>query len=183
VLIREGLEHHFYREPFIRDNQFVRQLASSMGGGVGDYMDRDAGQTNLVVSRDKEAWGDQGVSNTILTVNGVNIVNPATAPISKRTLSFFVYDLDSDRQSNVDTPIAYYHSLPFITGVDLFLAAADPPNARIRLALMDRGGVGMLQIINVPNWPSTSHRISVQFNDFAQWDNIPAADTGCPLKP
>ncbi|MBI5895787.1 MAG: hypothetical protein HZB24_07225, partial [Desulfobacterales bacterium] len=51
--------------------------------------------------------------------------------------------------------------------------AADPTDNRIRLTLMDRGGNGLMQVINVPNWSSTSHRISVQFNDFVHWDNIP----------
>ncbi|MCJ8501082.1 hypothetical protein [Desulfatitalea alkaliphila] len=183
VLVREGQEHHFYRQPFIRDNHFVRLLASPLGGGVGEQMDRDDGQSNLVIQRDKESLGDQGVNNTILAVNGVNIVNAATCPIANRTTSFFVYDLYSDTESDVDTPIPYYHALPFITGVDLYLPAADPPDDRIRLTLMDRGGNGTLQIINVPNWPSTSHRISVHFSDFAQWDTIPTADCGLSLKP
>lgn len=173
VLVREGQEHHFYKEPFIRSDHFVRLNASPLGGGVGANMDFADGQSNLVVSRDKEAWGDQGVQNTILTVNGVNIVNAATCPITKRTTSFFVYDLGSDGASSVDAPIAYFHSLAFITGVDLFIPAADPPDDRIRLTLMERGGNGLLQVINVPNWSSTGHRISVQFNDFVQWDNIP----------
>jgi pimeloyl-ACP methyl ester carboxylesterase len=174
VLVREGLDHHFYREPFLRSNYFIRLLASPVGGGVAANMDRTDTQTNLVIQRDKEAWGDQGVENTILTVNGVNIVNPATCPITKRTTSFFVYDVDSDEESFVDEPIPYYHALSFITGVDLFLPASQPPDSRIRLTLMDRGGKGLMQVINVPNWPSTTDRISVQFNDFVQWDNIPA---------
>lgn len=173
VLVREGQEHHFYKEPFIRSDSFVRLNASPLGGGVGANMDFADGQSNIVISRDKEAWGDQGVQNTILAVNGVNIVNAATCPISKRTTSFFVYDLGSDGAGSVEPPIAYFHSLAFITGVDLFLPAADPPDARIRLTLMERGGNGMMQVINVPNWSSTGHRISVQFNDFVQWDNIP----------
>ncbi|MBI5895286.1 MAG: alpha/beta hydrolase [Desulfobacterales bacterium] len=173
VLVREGLDHHFYKEPFIRSDPFVRLNASPLGGGVGANMDFADGQSNLVVSRDKESWGDQGVQNTILAVNGVNIVNAATCPITKRTTTFFVYDLGSDEASSVEAPIAYFHSLSFLTGVDLFIPAADPPDNRIRLTLMERGGNGTMQVINVPNWSSTSHRISVQFNDFAQWDNIP----------
>jgi pimeloyl-ACP methyl ester carboxylesterase len=174
VLVRDDLDHHFYKEPFIRSDYFIRLLASPVGGGVAAEMDRDAGQSNLVIQRDKEAWGDQGVYNTLLAINGVNIVNAANSPIVKRTTSFFVYDLGLDGQSNLAEPIEYYHSLPFITGVDLFLPAAAPPDARIRLTLMDRGGNGMMQVINLPNWPSTNHRISVQFNDFVQWDNVPA---------
>ena len=107
VLVREGQEHHFYKEPFIRDDHFVRLNASPLGGGVGANMDFADGQSNLVIARDKESWGDQGVENTILAVNGVNIVECRHLPHSKRTTSFFVYDLGSDGASSVEAPIAY----------------------------------------------------------------------------
>lgn len=173
VIIREGSSHHFYKEAFLRSDYFVRLLTSPVGGGVGAYMDYDEGQSNLVVLRDKEMWGDQGVENDILAINGVNVVNAADCPINKRISSIFVYDVGSDGQSYLEEPILLLHSLPFITGVDLFLPAANPPDGRIRLALTPRGGNGIMQVINVPNWPSTIDRISVQFNDFAQWDSIP----------
>ncbi len=41
-----------------------------------------------------------------------------------------------------------------------------------------RGGNGKMQILNVPNWVSTFEgpRITVQFNDYLQRENIPCGD-------
>lgn len=173
VIVREGQDHHVYKEPFIRSDYFVRLQTSPVGGGIGANMDVDEGQSNLVVTRDKEFWGELSIGNDILAVNGVNVVNAADCPFSNRTTAIYLFDVDSDGVSYLDEPIAYFHSLPFMTGVDLYLPAADPPDGRIRLTLIPRGGDGIMQVINIPNWPSTTDRISVLFNDFAQWDNIP----------
>lgn len=170
VIVRPESNHHFYKEPFIRDDHFIRLLTSPVGGGLAAYMHYDDGQTNIVISRDKELWGDQGVENDILAINGVNIVNEATCPIEERISSVFVYDYLSDQESNISEPIWFFASIHFITGVDLFIPAADPPDKRTRLTMIQRGGNGLVQTINIPSWPSTSDRISVQFNDFVQWD-------------
>ena len=50
VLLRTGFRpHHFYFEPFMRSDYFVR-LQTSPVGGIGDYMDRSANHTNLVIT-------------------------------------------------------------------------------------------------------------------------------------
>lgn len=173
AIVREGQNHHIYKEPFIRSDYFVRLQTSEVGGGVGANMDFDEGQSNLVVTRDKEFWGELSIGNDILAVNGVNVVNAADCPFSNRTTAIYLYDVGSDGVGYLDEPIAYFHSLPFMTGVDLYLPAADPPDGRIRLTLIPRGGNGMMQVINIPNWPSTTDRVSVLFNDFLQWDSVP----------
>jgi hypothetical protein len=170
VIVRPESRHHFYREPFIRSDHFIRLLTSPVGGGLAAYMNYDQGQSNIVISRDKEIWGDQGVENDILAINGTNIVNDATCSINERISSIFVYDYLSDQVSDIFESIWFFGSIHFITGVDLFIPAADPPEGRIRLAMTQRGGYGLMQVINIPNLPSTTDRISVQFNDFVQWD-------------
>ena len=110
------------------------------------------------------------MENDILAINGVNIVNESTCPIEERISSVFVYDYLSDQASDISGPIWFFDPIHFITGVDLFIPAADPPDKRTRLTMIQRGGNGLIQTINIPSWPSTSDRISVQFNDFVQWD-------------
>jgi hypothetical protein len=170
ALVREGdSTHHFYREPFIRSNYWITLLASSPAwGGVAAYMNRSDHHSCLVIGRNKEFWGDQGVNSDILEINGVNVVTANICPQSKRVNGMFVYDKDADGVSNLAEPIAYYHGQPFFTGVDLYIPAADPPNGTISLVLTPRGGGGKTQIINVPNWASSNHRITVQFNDYVQ---------------
>ncbi len=173
VIVREGQNHHIYKEPFIRSDYFVRLQTSPVGGGVGANMDVDPGQSNLVVTRDKELWGERPLEKDILAVNGVDVINAANCPFSNRTTAIYLYDAGSDMQSDLDEPIEYFHSLPFMTGADLYLPASETAEGRIRLTLIPRGANGLMQVINIPDWPSTTDRVSVLFNDFVQWDNLP----------
>ena len=140
-------------------------------------MDRSEGHVNFIILRYKELWGDQGVDNDILAINGVNIVNDATCPsepISDIVVAMFVYDQYADGISYPEAAIPDYAAQIFFTGVDLYVPGAYPPDGTTRLTLIPRGGHGLMQVINVPNWASSDVRqISVQFNDFVQADSIP----------
>lgn len=166
VIVRDGQNHHIYKEPFLRSDYFVRLQTSPVGGGVGGNMDTDPGQSNLVITRDKELWGEHPLKKDILAVNGVDVVNAANCPFDNRTTAIYLYDVDSDGMSYLDEPLEYFHSQPFMTGVDYYIPAADPPVDGIRITMMPRGGNGLMQVINLPNWPSTTDRISVLLNDF-----------------
>ncbi|MEM3579156.1 MAG: alpha/beta hydrolase [Candidatus Bathyarchaeia archaeon] len=161
---------HYYREPFIRSDYLVRILVSPPGG-VAYYADRSPYHSNLLILRYKEFWGDQGVNNDVLKINGVNVILPAICPRTKRVNAIWVYDRYADKVNNLTSPIEYYYAITFQTGVDLFIPAATPPNATISLTLTSRGG-GQTQLINVPNWASLTetvlHRIVIQFNDYLQ---------------
>jgi hypothetical protein len=65
-----------------------------------------------------------------------------------------------------------FFSLPFLSGVDLFMAAAAPPTGKVSVALRSRGA-GRTRTVNVPNFPSSTDSISVNLNDFeytsARW--------------
>ena len=175
VIVRDGQNHHVYKEPFIRDDYFVRLQTSPLGAGVGANMDVNPQQTNLVISRDKEFWGDVAVDNDILAINGVNTVNAANSPLSNRTTAIYLFDAGSDKQSQLAEPLAYFHGLPFITGSDLYIPASPEATGRVRLTMIPRGENGLMQVINIPDWPSDTDRVTVLFNDFVQWDNVPAA--------
>jgi len=172
VIEREGMnDHHLYYEPFIRSDYLIR-LNTSPPDGIASYMDTSEYHSNMVVTRNKEFWGDQGIDNDLLAINGVNVVNEAICPISKRVSAIFVYDVDADGESDLTQP-TFYALFTFLTGVDLYVPGVDPPDGTTRLLLLPRGGEGIMQVMNIPNWASSEDRVSVIFNDFAQWDNIP----------
>jgi hypothetical protein len=172
VIVREGInDHHFYYEPFIRSDYLIR-LNTSPPDGIASYMDTSEYHSNMVVTRNKEFWGDQGIDNDILAVNGVNVVNTAICPIAKRVSAIFVYDVDADGESDLSQP-TFYANFPFLTGLDFYVSGADPPNGTTRLVLIGRGTGGAIRVINRPNWASSNDRVSVVFNDFAQGDSIP----------
>jgi hypothetical protein len=177
-----GEIHPFYYQPFIRSDYLIRLNTSpEPSGGVSGLMDRSPNHSNLIVSRNMEFWGDQVIDNDILAINGVNIVNAATCPsvpFPAIVDILFVFDQNADQVSHPQVPIPELTPLVFFALVDLYVPGAYPPNGTIRLTLIPRGGNGLMQVINVPNWASSEvRRISVTFNDFIQGDSI-AYDDG-----
>jgi pimeloyl-ACP methyl ester carboxylesterase len=158
-----GTTHHFYYENFVRSDDFVRLLTGVPGSGLEALTDRSPDHVSVVVSRNKELWGDQGAENDVLELNGVNVVNAATCPLSHRSTAVFAYDKGSDGVSDVSTPLAAFFSQPFITGVDLFMPAT--PGGSVSIALTSRGA-GPVRTVNIPAFPSDTDRVTVQLNDF-----------------
>ena len=167
IVREDGSEHHFYYEPFLRSDHFVRLLTSVPGTGLDALVDRSDNHTSLVVNRYKEMWGDQGAENDIVEVNGTNVCNAATCPINKRVIGMFAFDKGSDGVSNVAAPIAAFFAQPFISGVDLFIPASADASGTASVDLLSRG-VGPVRTVNFPNFPSTTDRVTVQLNDFEQ---------------
>jgi len=162
VLLREGFRpHHFYFEPFMRSNYFVR-LLTSPPGGIGEYMDRSDYHSNIVITRQND-WRDEDV----LEINGVSVL-PAIGGITKNLIGLFVYDKDADGVSNLTQPIPLYHAITFMSGVDLYMPAAEPPDGTISIVVTPRWGGGKTQVINIPNWASSEHAMSVIVNDYVQ---------------
>ena len=166
AIVREGeATHHLYFEPFLRSNRLVRLLTSLPDGGIGDLIETGPGRASLTILRYKEWWGDQGVRSDALEINGVNILNEANSPIDKRAIGVFAFDAGVDGVTDLTTPIPSVSGLPFITGVDIVVPAADPASETITVAETARGS-GHVELINVPNWDSVDHRISIAFNEY-----------------
>jgi len=180
VIIRSGVRpHHFYFEPFMRGDHLVR-LLTSPPGGIGDLMERNMTSAALVITRNKEFWGNDTVTNDILTINGTNVINAATCPIIKSpgltgVIGIFAYDRYLNGLTNLSAPIPTFFAVGFMTGVDIYMPAADPPTGTISLVLTPRGGGGKTQTVNILNWASLNHSISVPFNDFIQTAPVPVS--------
>ena len=161
----DGVVHHLYPEPFRHNDRLVRLLSSIPGEGVELLLDTSDQSSGMVIVRYKELWGDQGAQSDVLTVEGQNVVTPALSPISNTTNAVFVFDEDSDGVSNPGAPIPLIFSLPFLTGVDLFIPAASPPNDTVEVKLKSRGR-GPARSLNFPNFPSSTNRVSLNFSDY-----------------
>jgi len=189
-IAREGGNHHFYIEPRIRSDYFLRLNTSPVGGGLGALMTRNPDQTNLVITRNREWFGDQSDGyNDVLAVNGINVVNATNAPLNHYTVAYFAYDLASDHTTNLARPITDFPALlntTFLSAVDVYLFGATPPDATISIVEIPRGNCGTLHGINVPNWAiinegaTFSESISILLDDYIEgrcdetW-----ADHGC----
>ena len=171
AIVRPGAAtHHLYFEPFLRSDSWVRLLTSPVEGGIGGLLNVSDQHSGLVVVRYKEWWGDQGERNDVLEINGENILNPVNTPIDKRAIGIFAFDEETDGATDLSAPMPTFAGLPFITGVDLFIPASgsETPDDTIELVSTPRGGGGKEVSLNVPNWTSSSDRISVQFSDHLQ---------------
>lgn len=160
---------HYYYEPFVRSDRLIRlkYIAPSI---VGSLMDQSAAQSNLIIIRNKEFLGvnalypnedslkvnDTELCAGILTANGI-----LGTPIA-----LFVFDKGSDRANDLSGPIqsGLVASIPFIFGLDFYLQAA-PPERPISIVLKGRSAK-KTQVVNVPNWPSTQNKITVQLWDY-----------------
>jgi hypothetical protein len=165
LLLAGSTTHHIYPEPFTRSDHLVRLLTSQPNGGVNLLIERSPKHSVLTIVRYKELWGDQGAESDALSINGTGVVNPATAPIDKRVIGMFAFDTGSDGVSNVTVPHPVFFSLPFLSGVDLFLPAAAPPKGKVTVALRSRGA-GATRVVNVPNFPSSTDSVTINLNDF-----------------
>lgn len=174
AVIQEGVQgtftHHFYFEPFIRSDYLIRLLSSPRGTGISAYLDTSDNHTNLIVQRNKEFWGDQGDEDDALLINGVNVLNPATCPFDKRVIAMFLFDRSADGISHLlwMDPVFTYPGTSFMSGADLYMPAAIPPDDTIQVMVIPRGEASNAQIINIPNWASSDHTVSTPFNDYTQ---------------
>jgi hypothetical protein len=165
--VRDGARtHHFYFEPFVRDDHLLRLLTSLPGQGTdGPIVERSDRHTAVGVIRYKELWGDQGAGSDVVELNGVNVCNAATCPRSKLVVGAVATDAGSDGVTDLSAPIPALFAQVFQTGMDVFLPAAAPPEGSHSLRLISRGA-GPARTLNFPAFPSTSHRVTVQLNDF-----------------
>ena len=165
AIVRPEGVHHLYYEPFTRSDYWVRLLTSPESGGIGDVIERSDHHASLTIVRYKEFWADQAFGNDELDINGVNILNAATAPRAKRVNAIFVFDAGIDGVTHLAAPIPTVFALPFLSGVDDYLPGVSPPDDTISLTSIPRGGGGRAFVINVPNFASSTDPISVQFRD------------------
>ncbi|MGA2284949.1 MAG: alpha/beta hydrolase [Dehalococcoidia bacterium] len=169
AVVRAGqFTHHFYYEPFLRDDHLIRLQTEPPNTGLGLITDMSPNQTDLIIIRYKELWGDQGANNDVLTVDGSNVISPATHPLARFINGTFVFDKGSDKVSHLGVVVPPFNLITFLTAVDLYIAAATPPNATVSSVLTPRDAGGKTDVINVPNWASTTDRVTLQFRDFSQ---------------
>lgn len=164
ALVRDTGTHFIHYQQFVRSNHWIRLLTSEPGGLADSFWETSDDHANLVVFRNKEFWGDQGDAGDSLAINGESILNDANSPRANRTIGIFVHDDGVDGQSDLTEPVSPT-GIPFLTGVDLYVPAASPPDGTVSVAAEPRLGDG-LETVCVPNWASEDARISVQLNAF-----------------
>jgi pimeloyl-ACP methyl ester carboxylesterase len=156
--------HHFYSEPYTHDNYFVRLLSSQPGQGIEEFIPVEEASSGMVVLRMREFWGDQGAAGDELFIDGLNVLTPAIAPRTGVNIAVFMFDQDSDQTTDLEKgEIFPLNLLTFLTGADVFIPAMFEGAGSVEVSLVNRGGE--TTVLNIPNWPSSTNRISVMFRD------------------
>lgn len=175
-LLRPGRsEHHFYRQPLIRNSALVRLNTSPAGSAIEANTNVSDDHASLVITRDMEWWGNRGTDNDVLEIAttsllwgdqpAVNIIEPA---IGSRNIGIHVHDDAATPAVTTGDPLPYFPDQPFQWGVDVYMPASTPVDGVISVVSTPRGDTSSKQTLNVPNLPSSEHRISLIFNDYIQ---------------
>jgi hypothetical protein len=156
---------HYYPEPFERSDRFVRLLSAP---ALAPFIDSGPNHTVGAVTRMREWWGDQASpgDNDRLEINGLNVINPSIAPRMRRVIAVFVLDRNSDGVTDTSASLFPFNALSFLTGVDIFMPASSDASGTISFTETVRGTGGHTETINIPNWPSDQHTVSVYFKDY-----------------
>lgn len=175
LLLRPGrADHHFYRQPQPRDSHLVRLNTSPAGSAIEANTHVTDQHAALVISRDREWWGDRGVDNDILEISttsaagdqaAVDIISTA---MQSNNIGIHVHDDEVTPLLTSAQPLPYFPAQPFQWGVDVYMPAETPADGVISIVSSPRGDTAHQQVLNVPNWASSGHRISLIFNDYVQ---------------
>lgn len=157
---------HNYPQPFERSDYFYRVLDAPV---LSPFIDSGPEHSVVTVTRMREFWGDQTdpAANDRLQVDGVDVINPATAPRSRRVLAVFNFDKGGDGVTDTSASLSPFNAISFLTGIDLFMQSSPDASGTIPVVETMRTK-GYRVTTNVPNWPSVdnSNAVSVFFKDY-----------------
>jgi hypothetical protein len=142
----------------------LRINSSIPGGGIEAFIPSEVNATGMVIQRQREFWGDQGAGSDQIFIDGLNVPTPAISPRSGVNLALFLSDNGSDQTTDLDKGEVFpFTLLTFLTGADVYIPSQFEGVGTVEIVLVSRGG-GQTGL-NVPNWPSSTNRMSILFRD------------------
>jgi pimeloyl-ACP methyl ester carboxylesterase len=172
---------NLYYQPFIRDDYWVRLLSALPNSGTIVNTVTGPDHAAAVVLRYREWWttnpsGLQDVLNISTKRPGAageapvnalaNVISNGIA-VAGSAIGLHFHDNPTDRLSSLAV-IPYFASVPFQNGADVYMPASAPADGTITFSNAPRGDASRLQVIRTRNWPSSTNRIAVNFNDYVQ---------------
>jgi len=168
-----------YTQPFIRSNTLWRVLNTPAGSAILTNTNVGDGHSAVVVIRDKEWWTSHpsGQNDTLEITTRIPSTGPAAvleAPgnaiegIGNTKIGIHIHDDAATPGVSSLELLPFFPTQAFQTGKDVYMPADDPPTGTISFVNAPRGDATRLQVINTPNWPSTSVRMGVYFQEYVQ---------------
>lgn len=163
------VQHHLYLQPYVRSSYLVRLLTSEPDGAIRRHTATGPDRVALIAIRMREwyAEGDGGAGRDVLTVSyrGAAPLDVLPARLGDTSIGLHLHDDDASPGRTTLDPLPFFGDQPFQGGVDVHLPADPDASGTISVTNLPRGDAGRPQTINVANWPSDRHVVSVVFTD------------------
>lgn len=168
--------HHLYLQPYVRSSHLVRLLSSPPDGATRTNSNTGDDHAALVAIRMREWYagddadldGDQRdvleISTTTADGDG-EVVDVLADFVGNGAIGLHIHDDVASPGRTTLAPLPYFADQPFQSGIDVFMPALDVPDGTITVTNLPRGDAGNPQTLNVPNWASSGHAVSVVFAD------------------
>jgi pimeloyl-ACP methyl ester carboxylesterase len=174
------VQHHLYLQPYTRSSHLVRLLSSPPDGPTRANTNVGDGHAAVIAMRMREWYGTDdadlpGNQSDILEIGtrGPGIdqapVNVIAGRMGNGTIGLHFHDDAATPGQSTLAALPYFSTQPFQNGADVYMpasASADAPDGTITITNVPRGRTDRPQTLNVPNWPSSGHTISVVFTDY-----------------
>jgi hypothetical protein len=184
------VQHHLYLQPYPRSSALVRLLSSPPDGPTRANTNVGDGHSAIIAMRMREWYGTDdadlpGNQSDVLEISthgpGVDTapVNAIAARMGNGTIGLHFHDDAATPGQTTLAALPYFSTQPFQNGADVYMPAsgatgAGGPDGTITVTNIPRGDAGKPQTLNVPNWPSSLHAISVVFTDYPVDGTAPA---------
>ncbi len=167
-----GRIHHFYPQRFLRDTHLVRLLSGPSDSPTRLNTNSGPNHAAIIVIRMRE-WHQQ-TDPDVLEISTASAsgnedpVDVIPSGVGNGNIALHIHDDAATPGLSSLNPLPYFPAQAFQTGIDVYMPAADPPDGTITVRNIPRGDTSKPQVINVPNWASSGHSITVVFADYAQ---------------
>jgi len=170
--------HHLYLQPYVRSSALVRLLSSEPDGPTRMNTNTGDDHSSVIAIRmqewyaadDEDLPGDQRDVLEITTSSPgqpeTETVNAVVDHVGNGGIGIHIHDDAATPGRTTTAALPYFSEQPFQSGVDLFMPASAEGDGTITVINYPRGDRDNPQTINVPNWPSSRHAISVVFTDY-----------------
>jgi pimeloyl-ACP methyl ester carboxylesterase len=158
--------HHLYLQPYVRSSAFVRLLSSEPDGTIRQNTNVGDEHTALVISRMRE-WHSEGDADVLeLSVDDGEPVDVITDFVGNGAIGPHVHDDVATPGETTLAKLPFFGEQPFQSGIDVFLPASPDADGTLTARNLPRGDAARPQTLNVPNWPSSGHTVSLVFADW-----------------
>jgi pimeloyl-ACP methyl ester carboxylesterase len=170
------IEHHLYLQPYVRSSHLVRLLSSPPDGDTRANTNVGDDHASVIAIRMREWYAEddpdlEGDERDLLEIStrrasgDEETVNAVVDFVGNGAIGLHIHDDEATPGETTLAPLPYFSEQPFQNGIDVFMPASDEPDGTITVVNIPRGDRDRPQTLNVPNWPSSRHSISVVFTD------------------